>query len=147
MKSIPLSQGKVTLVDDEDYEWLTQWRWYANKGKLTWYAQSTKSPQVLMHHLIVGRPIWGLQVDHRDRNGLNNQRYNLRIVTNAQNTRNKDRLRRNKSGFTGVSWDKKQRKWRATTSIADKPISIGRYDSIEEAVRAYREFCEPLEAK
>lgn len=95
MKEIKLSQsgkhkGKyVALVDDWNYEWLNQWKWNVQKSKYTYYARRyvrTKSgiTIIFMHRLIMKTPD-NLQCDHKNKNGLNNQEYNLRNCTNGQN--------------------------------------------------------------
>src|ERR1043165_2122866 len=86
-REIPLTQGYVALVDDCDYEWLSQWKWCAHvaKGGRTAYAFRAKG--IAMHRVIMNAPE-GMDVDHRDHNGLNNTRANLRICTHAENQRN-----------------------------------------------------------
>ena len=90
MKTIPLSRGLVTMVDDSDYEWLSQWKWFARKSRDTYYAyrngkrNGTKRPMIIMHREIMQTPD-GMQTDHKDWNGLNNQRHNLRNCTADQN--------------------------------------------------------------
>src|ERR1017187_7157500 len=100
MKLILLTKGYETIVDYEDYEWLSQWSWRAkiDRKSQTVYAirgeyqrdsgrDNKIERSVLMHRLIMGDPK-GLQIDHRDWNGLNNQRSNLRVATQSQNQHN-----------------------------------------------------------
>ena len=88
MKEIPLTQGEVALVDDEDYEWLNQWRWYVLKARHTFYAVRFDGGRTQsMHREIMCNPV-GKEVDHSDMDGLNNQRINLRIATRSQNHKN-----------------------------------------------------------
>lgn len=99
MKTIPLTKGKVALVSDVDYPYLSQFNWYANKIKGIWYAfRGVRQPKIAkylygkikiiaMHRDIMNPPA-GLVIDHMDHNGLNNQRGNLRIVTHSENLRN-----------------------------------------------------------
>ena len=75
-------------------------------------------------------------IDHKDRDRLNNRFSNLRVVTQTTNNRNKKKDRRNSSGFTGVSWSKRDKKWYAYISVESKMISLGSYESIEDAVLA-----------
>lgn len=138
MKKIPLSQGKVALVDDEDYEWLIQqgkWSYNRKKG----YAFHKKGRTIAyMHAEIVNTPV-GMDTDHIDGNGLNNQRSNLRVCTHSQNHANVNKTRRNKSGFKGVFIEIRQQKimWSAGITVNRKSISLGTYPSPEAAARAY----------
>lgn len=91
MKTIELTQGQVTLVDDEDYEWLNQWKWYANKAPYGFYAmrhslkiEGRPRDDISMHRIIIMAQK-GEQVDHKDGNRLNNCRSNLRLATVSQN--------------------------------------------------------------
>ena len=100
MREIPLSQGLVTIVDDDDYDWLTKWKWHAARGTNTYYAarsglrrSGAARERFVMHRLILGLGAWqrgGPEADHIDRNGLNNQRSNLRIVSHQGNAINRD---------------------------------------------------------
>ncbi len=108
MKEILLTQNQVALVDDEDYENLSMYRWYAVKQKHRFYTvRSTPRPnryRIYLHHEILkGKPESGFEVDHIDGNGLNNQKNNLRIVTRSQNAMNQ-RPTIGSSGFKGIYW-------------------------------------------
>jgi len=135
MKKIKLSQNKVTLVDDEDYEFLSKWRWYATKAGRTYYARRTlysdgKRRPLYMHRLILGSRV-GEEVDHKDGDGLNNQRSNLRSCTCSQNAANS--VRNSKTGYRGVC--KYWNKWRVIIG----GIHLGLYDTPKEAAKAYNE--------
>ena len=89
MKEIKLTQGKVALVDDEDFQYLNQFKWYAHKKHINYYAYSyINNKKILMHRLILKTPN-NLIVDHIDHNGLNNQKSNLRNCTYLENAKNK----------------------------------------------------------
>lgn len=101
MKTISLTLGLETIVDDDVYEALSDRNWHAQPSRQTHYAvRSIKGQQMRMHRLIIDAPK-GMLVDHIDRNGLNNLRSNLRLVTVQQNTWN--RVQKNVStGYIGV---------------------------------------------
>ena len=143
MKEIPLTRGKVALVDDEDFEQLFQFQWYADLIRGRWYVMRIaglrgRKRRIYMHRDILGIPL-GVEVDHKDGNGLNNQRYNLRPATHAQNLQNRGKPSSNTSGYKGVSWFKRDGKWRACIGVDGRVIHLGYYDTAEEAARAYNE--------
>jgi hypothetical protein len=89
MREIFLTQDKIALVDDEDFEYLNQWKWCANKGSNTFYAM--RSGGIMMHRVLLNLSFGDKRVvDHIDRNGLNNQRKNIRVVTCSENYRNSE---------------------------------------------------------
>lgn len=141
MKTIDLNLGLSVMVDDEDYEFLSQFNWFAKKDHNTHYAQRNQLANdeddlsVGMHRIIMKAPKH-LQVDHIDRNGLNNQKSNLRLVSNAQNAQNTRAHIDSKSGIRGVSWESSRRKWSVTITVDYKTIRVGRYQNIEEAIAA-----------
>jgi hypothetical protein len=88
--TIPLTNGKVTLVDTDDYEKLTKYLWCVTKNRNTYYVHRTTCGKTeTMHHAILGVPPKGLMIDHINGNGLDNRKCNLRIVTNRENCQNK----------------------------------------------------------
>lgn len=135
-------------MDDEDYERVMQYKWQAYKDKNTWYAMTTvwnksftKSKTLRMHRFIMNPPD-NMQIDHIDGNGLNNQKYNLRIATSWQNQMNSGKKYRGRSKYKGVT----QRGyiphngriyWRATIGYNYKHIHLGDFDTEEDAARAY----------
>lgn len=136
MKLIPLTQGKFAMVDDEDFEELSRFKWYAHRGGRSWYARRNawvagagKQRCVLMHSRITGFDL----TDHIDGDGLNNQRANLRDATKAQNGQNRRRNRNGSSAFKGVTRDPRDAGWYAGI----RRRYIGRYRSEEEAALAY----------
>jgi len=144
MKEIALTKGKVAIVDDEDFERLNRHKWTAttDKGRKLWYAYrqekslSGKYIAIKMHREIMGvGPYDQLDVDHRDRNGLNNQKYNLRACTRSQNLCNMVRF--NPSGYKGVSLQTRGKKWVAKIQINGKQIYLGIFTQKEDAARAY----------
>lgn len=95
-KEIKSTNGLIFIVDDEDFDWINQYKWYAWKHGYTYYIKRAewvkggrgKAISVLLHREIM-RPGKGLQVDHLDRNGLNNQKHNMVNCTQAENNQNK----------------------------------------------------------
>ena len=139
MKEIKLTQGKVALVDDEDYEDLNKYKWYANKDKNTFYAMRNeiingKSRTVMMHRKIMNNN-YNLLTDHIDGNGLNNCKSNLRIVTNRQNSQNRHINKSSK--YVGVYWDKIAMNWKAQIRT-NKKIYLGTFKNEEDAHNAYK---------
>jgi len=144
MKEIPLTQGQVALVDDEDFEFLNQWKWNADKNGNSFYAQrnpgvksvangSTKT--LKMHRVILDAPK-GAIIDHVDGNGLNNQRNNLRIVSKRQNSQNYHHVPKT-SKYPGVAWYSRDNKWRAIICYGKKRVCLGKFESEINAFRAY----------
>lgn len=143
MKKIPLTQGLFALVDDSDFEWLSQWKWQARRDTNTFYAARTdcsnplKIKKVSMHRLIMGVDDPSMDVDHIDHNGLNNTRENLRTCTHAQNMRNQKTSVRNTTGFKGVF--KTSDRFFAAIGVNGNHIYLGTFDSAEEAARHYNQ--------
>jgi len=147
-KEIPLSQGKVAIVDDEDYEWLNQWKWsfYHNRNKRPDYCYAKrnsasvngKQSTVLMHREILGlEPGDGIQCDHINHNGLDNRQANLRTCTRNQNARNRRLYKNNTSGYMGVRLHKVSRKWEAQIKYRGTMRYLGLFDDLKDAARAY----------
>ncbi|WP_174958564.1 AP2 domain-containing protein [Burkholderia aenigmatica] len=141
MKEIALSRGLVALVDDEDYEVVSRYKWTATTNQYAYRTESDDGRQVgfAMHREIMGlSPDDPRDVDHRDGNTLNNQRKNLRVCTHAQNTCNRKMSRRNTSGYKGVTWSKRDQRWQAQIMIGGKQKWLGLFDAPETAHQAYR---------
>lgn len=140
-KQIPLSQEKFAIVDDADYEWLNQWKWFVKQHHRTWYAVRNvwhpKHTIVRMHRVIVGSMANDLEIDHCDGNGLNNIRANLRVCTRLENGRNVRISKRNTSGYKGVSWHNGAHKWRASITAHGSFIHLGYFSDPSEAAQAY----------
>lgn len=142
-KKIPLTQGKLATVDDADYEALIQFKWYLTTcGNHHYAARHTKRPEkrtmVYMHRAITSAPK-GLEVDHINGDGLDNRRENLRVCTHGENLRNQGLQANNRSGYRGVSWSKKEKKWVTYIKVDNKRQFVGQFDEKENAARAYDE--------
>jgi hypothetical protein len=147
MKKIPLSQSKVALVDDDDFEQLNQWKWYAKKGSLTFYAvrHVPNSKKIIrMHREIMPVPT-DMEMDHIDGNGLNNQKINLRVVNHRENAQNRRNIKK-ASRFPGVTWSENttNKVWRANIRIEGRTVSLGYYATEEEAFEAYKKAINDL---
>ena len=139
VKEIPLTKGQVALVDDEDFEWLSQHVWIVKRSDRGYlYARtSTTKGGIYMHRLLLNAPE-GMQVDHINHNGLDNRRQNMRLCTNSQNSYNSLAHRKPKtSHFKGVCWHKSTQKWLAQIGIDWKRLHLGIFDSEEDAAKAY----------
>lgn len=150
MKKICLQAGQFTLVDDEDFEYLNQWKWHIANGyvKRTQYLKGDKKElrkrtTIQMHRVIMNTPI-GMETDHRDGNKLNNQKNNLRFATRSQNMMNIGLRKDNVSGIKGVSWNKRDKKWQPQICINQKIISLGYCNSKEEAIEKYNKKAREL---
>lgn len=135
-------KGFATVVDDEDYDELAKYRWHLLKSRQNWYVRrdeqiDKKSTCFLMHRVIMAAPL-GLQIDHRNRYGLDNRRSNLRLCTNAENNQNRGMTTRNTSGYTGVRWNEHAGKWESYIMKHDKKIHLGIFSDLEDAINARR---------
>jgi hypothetical protein len=147
MKEIKLTKGKVTIVDNDMFDYLNQWKWFFNG---TYAARNIRTinghrrrKTYFMHHLIL-QPPNGMDIDHINRNPLDNRLCNLRICTRSQNRINSKIRTDNKSGVTGVDWCKLNKKWQARIEKDGKRIHLGRYDNLEDAKNAYNEKAKEL---
>ena len=142
MKEILLTQGYVAIVDDEDAERISRFKWHItiNKSKNSHHVYAEATPKyryrISMHRLIAGAGV-GNEVDHINGNTLDNRRNNLRLCTRSQNNGNQ-RKTRGSSRYKGVCFDKQTGRWRAQIAHNGKRMKIGRFDIEEAAARAYR---------
>lgn len=146
MKLITLTRGQFAIVDDADFDWLNQWKWYAMEKGGLWYARrwdgikNGKRVFILMHRLILGLIDRKIHCDHKDGNGLNNQRDNIRGCTVSQNCMNrKVNSAKFSSKFVGVYFmtKKKTNKWRALIHKEGKRTHLGYFQSENDAAMAY----------
>lgn len=137
MKEIRLTKGQVALVDDEDYDWLTQWKWHAHqRHDKKFVAQAKINGQcVNMHRVILNTPE-GMQTDHIDLNTLNNQRSNLRTCSNTQNSMNRGKRTGGKSQYKGVS-ARPHGRWDAYIHMNGKRVRLGTFLNETDAAKAY----------
>lgn len=137
---LSLGRGLTLLVDIADEPLWGSYRWYAYRGArdTTFYARTNiDGNTLLLHRLLVGATPTQL-VDHRNRNGLDDRRSNLRLCTPAQNASNRPPPKNNTSGYKGVVWLPSSRKWRATIGGNGQPRkSLGLFTDPWEAAQAY----------
>jgi hypothetical protein len=134
MKEIPLTQGKVALVDDADYEALAKHKWSFSHG----YAKRSDANRktVYMHRQLLG--VVGGIIDHKNGSGIDNRRSNLRIADKRLNGINRGKNRNNKSGYKGVQYAGGNKPWVATIACNRKRIYSERFPTAEAAARAYK---------
>lgn len=145
MKLISLTQGKFAKVSDQDYKWLSQWKWTYCKGKHDTQGYATRhiqaaTPAKIFMHLVIKPPPKGMQTDHRDRDTLNNCRNNLRHATSANNAHNRRKITRpTTSQYKGVEYypSNYNKHWRPRIRVNGKLLSFGLYEKEIDAARAY----------
>ncbi len=140
---IPLTRGQVAIVDDEDAD-LASFKWHAKPNRQTFYARrrvwvgNGKQIDVSLHRTVAERMgISAHDVDHKDRNGLNCTRENLRGATRSQNTANRPRQADNKSGYKGVHWSSRWKRWVAGIRANGKKRHLGYFSDPVTAAHAY----------
>ena len=153
MRIIILNNDMISFVDDEDYEELNKYKWFAHKHRNTFYAERASSKKdnpdfkqhiVKMHRLITSCPN-NMQIDHVNGNGLDNRKENLRIVTNRENGQNRHEITSSK--YNGVRWHKASSKWEAQIKFNGKNRYLGVFDNELDAATAYRVACVYLTGK
>jgi len=135
MKKISLTQGKIALINDEDFLMVHGFKWHAIECGRTYYAarqgprQKGKKRKTFLMHRVLMNASKNQMIDHADGDGLNNQKNNLRFCTFAENMRNSKRRIKNISGYKGVSFYEKIKKWSAKITVNYKLIYLGCYKS------------------
>lgn len=131
---ITTKKGETIIINWQDADLVLPHSWYVNKDG---YAQTNiEGKPVLMQRLLLGA-VRGVEVDHEDRNKLNNRRGNLRIATKGQNAANRVKSILSKNNFKGVAWNKKSNRWEAWSSKDMIRHFGGSFRTEEEAARAY----------
>jgi hypothetical protein len=140
MKRISLTKGKEALVDDQDYKYLMQWIWYYSAG----YARRTvtragRRISIFMHNVVAARAciVGSPEIDHRNLDGLDNQRRNLRPATRVQQVQHRGLRKDNRARFIGVTERARLRKWEARISVGGRYEYLGLHPTDRDAARAY----------
>lgn len=147
MKQIELTKGYITIVDDEDFDWLNQWRWYASVGgiknnkpyaarKALRHTPTGRQEHILMHRLILNAPPDKMG-DHINGDSLDNRRRNLRLATSQQPAQNRRPKSTSLSQYAGITWHKKAQKWQAQIGLNGKVLYIGLFGDEINAAKAY----------
>lgn len=136
MAIIDLSRGYTAIVDDCDLDRLCRHTWWANCSESVAAFTTVKKRTVLMHRFIMNVADGGPEIDHIDRNPLNNTRENLRFCSHSQNVANSIRRVKPASGFRGVYLDKRDMRWSANVYWGDRNHSAGRFATAIEAAKA-----------
>jgi len=148
MKTIFLTQGYSTIVDDHNAFYLAGFKWCAFKNRngiyvIRFITIDGKYQRIFMHNEIL-ITLMGLSIpsgmicDHIDQNSLNNQESNLRIATHSLNSFNSKIQSNNTSGYRGICWHKEVEKWIVRITVNWKRINLGYYSDLQEAIEVRR---------
>ena len=141
MREIKLTQGKIALVDDEDFKRINQYNWVLDRRKRILYATRKNQKNKVITKIYLHRFIMNAQkdqmIDHKDGNGLNNQKKNLRFCTQSQNCKNRIPSINGTSKYLGVSWYKRAKRYIAEIKHKGKHLHIGTFKNEGEAAIAY----------
>ncbi len=133
MKTIQLTKNMTAIIDDEDYERVNSLSWYFN-GR---YAARKENGKTILLHRFIIKPKKGFVTDHINGDRLDNRKANLRVCTQSQNRANSKRSTNNKSGYKGVCYDKRLKKYRAYIRKDGIMYNLGLFKTAIEAHRAY----------
>jgi hypothetical protein len=142
MKQIQLPKDKFTLVDDDDYEMLSKFKWNVYKYKHVSYVYrqirvDSKIKAILMHREVMGVSDNSILVDHKDHDGFNNQKSNLRLANKIQNGYNRNKNKVANSKYKGVCWSKTNKKWMAQICVNTQRMHLGFFADEIEAAKVY----------
>ena len=138
------SKGEEFWFDKDDFEIISKYCWFYNDyGYLLAYDSATRQ-HIRLHRLIMGVSSSKLDVDHknhppRNEHKIDNRKSNLEIVTRSQSNMNTSLSKNNTSGTTGISFDQKSSKWRAKITINYQRIELGKFENIDDAVKARKD--------
>jgi hypothetical protein len=146
-REVNLTQGKTAIIDADDFEWLSEFKWHAHKRGRTWYARRTVESSglrktefmhraILIHH---GYDLTAGEVDHINGNGLDNRKANLQIISHVENIRKSRTQINNKSGYKGVSWHARDHRWQVFIEVDNIRKYLGSFKTKIAAALAYDE--------
>jgi len=147
---LKLTQGKVALVDEEDFERVSKYKWHyvdvsSNRARTkAFYARALIDGKNVYLHRLITNALKGKVVDHKNHDTLDNRKENLRICTRQENQRNCLKRSNNTSGFRGVSWRKQHKKWEAKIKYDGKTLHLGMYVDKNEAAKRWNEVAKTL---
>ena len=143
MKKIKLTQNKYALVDDGDFRFLNQWKWYIGshgyalrKTHIGSVKDGSRKEVIFLMHRVINKTPKGFDTDHINRNKLDNRKDNLRTVTRQKNALNVGLLKNNTSGHKGISLDKRSGRWETYITVNYKKMFLGYYDNLFDAIKA-----------
>ncbi|MEK6883422.1 MAG: HNH endonuclease [Nanoarchaeota archaeon] len=131
--------GKFALVDDGDYQKINSIKWYFCEGYARHDIRFSKTSKkiIFMHRVVLNNFNRNIEIDHINGDKLDNRRNNLRIVTRQQNMFNRRKRKLLSSKYKGVSWNKKNKNWRAMIRINNRTLNIGSFRNEQDAASAY----------
>ena len=133
----PLTSNKFALVDDDDFAYLTQWKWECNAfGYALRRTYSKKKLTIIWMHREINKTPKGFVTDHINRNKLDNRKINLRTSTKSENALNTGLCKTNPSGHKGVWFGNHSGKWHAEIRVEQKKKFLGSFITYEDAVEA-----------
>jgi len=136
-KTIPLTQGKFAIVDDEDFINLAMNIWHYDCGYAARTTHENGKKKTIRMHAVINKTPKGLHTDHINRNKLDNRKENLRTCSLSQNLRNRGKQSNNTSGYKGVCWHKRANKWVVFIEVNKKQLYLGLHENIIDAARTY----------
>lgn len=144
MKYLPLTRGQFAILDDDDYEELSKYKWQCTKnGYASRDVMVAKQTTRIFMHRVVNKTPQGFDTDHISRDKLDNRKSNLRTVTRSQNMSN-SMQKNNTSGYRGVHQDKRTGNWLARAKVSGVYKHLGSFKDPEEA---YKVYCAAVELR
>jgi len=134
MIKISINQGKVIIIDDDDFDRISKYHWIVCK---TGYVKTVVNYETIILHRFIMNAKKGQQLDHVNGDTLDNRKENLRFCSTSQNLANRKRFINNRSGYKGVDWRPIEKKFRARLSINKRAIHLGYFSDPKDAAFAY----------